>query len=163
MPGLPGRPVAEPAFWEAKRLEEMSRSEWEALCDGCGRCCLHKLEDEGNGRLAYTAVACRLLDVENGGCRDYPQRRKHVPDCLVLDAANIKAFGWLPESCAYRRLAEGRPLAAWHPLVSGDPESVHAAGISVRGRVISEDNVPPDHLDEYVIHWIKGDRRGGLL
>ncbi len=153
--------MGEPGFWEAKRLEELTHAEWEALCDGCGRCCLHKLENESDGRLAYTAVACRLLDTENGGCTDYAHRQDRVPDCLVLDPASIGAFGWLPESCAYRRVAEGRGLATWHPLISGDPDSVHAAGISVRGRVISEEHVPPDHLHEYVIHWIKGDRRGG--
>ncbi len=147
-------------YWELKTLAEMSREEWEGLCDGCGRCCLHKLEDEDTGRLAYTAVACRLLDTETGRCRDYPNRQEKVPDCLVLDPERVGTFGWLPESCAYRRLADGRGLASWHPLISGDPETVHRAGISVRGRVVSEDHVPSSHLHEYVIHWIKGGLRG---
>jgi uncharacterized cysteine cluster protein YcgN (CxxCxxCC family) len=152
--------VPDEPYWERKTLAEMSREEWEGLCDGCGRCCLHKLEEEESGHLAYTAVACRLLDTRTGQCSDYPRRQDKVPDCLVLDPGRVSEFVWLPQSCAYRRLAEGRGLASWHPLVSGDPETVHRAGISVGGRVVSEAHVPASHLHEYVIHWIKGGLRG---
>lgn len=125
-------------FWETKTLPEMTRPEWESLCDGCGKCCLHKLEDEDTGKVHYTAVACRLLDLKTIRCRDYPNRKKLVADCLILEAGNITAFKWLPETCAYKRLAEGKNLPSWHPLITGDPASTRKAGISVKGRVISE-------------------------
>ncbi|WP_440995483.1 YcgN family cysteine cluster protein [Arhodomonas sp. SL1] len=124
-------------FWERKRLEELSTEEWEALCDGCGKCCVHKLEDP-DGEYAFTRAACRLLDTDTGLCRDYPHRHREVPDCITLTPPRVRSFGWLPRSCAYRRLDEGRGLAWWHPLVSGDPESVHWAGMSIRGRVVNE-------------------------
>ncbi len=124
-------------FWERKRLSELSSQEWEALCDGCGKCCVHKLEDDA-GDYYFTSVACRLLDGESGLCSRYAERHRFVPDCITLTPRKIRQFGWLPQSCAYRRIAEGRGLAWWHPLVSGDPDTVHRAGISVRGRVTNE-------------------------
>jgi hypothetical protein len=142
-------------FWRRKPLSEMNREEWEALCDGCGRCCLHKLEDCDTGRIYYTRVACRLLDLERCRCTDYAHRRSRVDDCVELDPRALDDVSWLPKTCAYRRLAEGRPLAWWHPLVSGDPETVQRAGISVAGRVLSETDVAPDGLEEHVIRWIK--------
>ena len=125
-------------FWQHKKLAELTPEEWESLCDGCALCCLHKVEDEDTGALFYTNLACRLLDTDTCRCTDYSNRVKLVSDCLRLSADSTEAFEWLPETCAYRLLARGSDLPAWHPLVTGDPDSVHAAGISVRGRVRSE-------------------------
>ena len=137
-------------FWKHKTLAEMSAAEWESLCDGCGKCCLHKLEDEDNGDLHYTNVACRLLDLNTARCRHYPDRQRWVPDCIQLSIDNIEQFGWLPSTCAYRLLAEGEDLPDWHPLVSGDRQSVHRAGVSIRGWTISEDDA--DDLEDHVLN-----------
>lgn len=125
-------------FWETKRLDRMTREEWEAVCDGCGKCCLHKLQDEDTGAVQPTNVACKLLDRETARCTDYKHRRIKVPDCLRLTARNMQDFPWLPQTCSYRLLARGEPLPGWHYLVCGDREAVHEAGESVRGWTISE-------------------------
>ncbi len=138
-------------FWKTKRLDEMSREEWESLCDGCARCCLHKLEDEDTGEILQTNVCCRLLDTEACRCTRYAERRRLVPDCWVLTPGNVAGLHWMPRSCAYRRLAEGRDLEWWHPLVSGDPDTVHRAGISVRGKVVSEREA--DDLFMHLVDW----------
>jgi uncharacterized cysteine cluster protein YcgN (CxxCxxCC family) len=138
-------------FWQTKRLEQMTAAEWESLCDGCGRCCLHKLRDDDTGALSFTNVACRLLNLESCRCSRYAVRHRYVPDCVSLTPATVREIDWLPPSCAYRRLAEGKDLAWWHPLVSGDPETVHAAGISARGRAINERRAGP--LEEYIVDW----------
>ena len=130
--------MPEDEFWRHKSLEEMSREEWESLCDGCARCCLIKLEDEKSGEIDYTDIACRLLDHGLCRCTKYAQRTTLVPDCVALTPQSVRTLTWLPSTCAYRLLAEGEDLQWWHPLVSGDPDTVHIAGISVRGRIVSE-------------------------
>jgi len=141
-------------FWRRKSLKEMTDSEWESLCDGCGKCCLNKLEEEDTDRVFYTSVGCRLLDGQSCRCADYKHRLELVNDCVRLTPRNLKTINWLPPSCGYVLVAEGRDLYWWHPLVSGDPETVHAAGVSVRGRVnASEADVPDKDLEDYIVSW----------
>jgi len=140
-------------FWLHKSLLQMTDSEWESLCDGCGRCCLVKLEDEDSGEIYFTNIACRLFDDEHCKCRDYSHRTEQVPGCLVLRPLNESLLAALPPSCAYRRLAEGRGLAGWHPLLSGDSETVVQAGIAMRGQVISEEFIHPDQWQEHIISF----------
>ena len=138
-------------FWRRKRLGEMSAAEWESLCDGCGKCCLVKLRDPGIGRLSFTDVACRLLDLGSCRCTHYAERSSLVADCVPLTPAAVEAADWLPSSCAYRLVREGKDLPAWHPLVSGDPDSVHRAGASVQGRAVSERDAP--RLCSRIVNW----------
>lgn len=126
-------------FWESRSLAEMNRQEWESLCDSCGKCCLHKLEDDDTGEVYYCNVVCHLFNMDTCTCGDYPNRDTLVPECAVLTVENIPQFGWMPKTCAYRLLSEGKPLPSWHPLITGDPESVYLAGHSVRDRVTIED------------------------
>ncbi len=144
---------SEPPFWKRKSLAELSREEWESLCDGCGKCCLVKLQDPDTDEIAYTDVACKLLDGATCRCTDYARRRRRVPDCVVLTPAVVADLSWMPSTCAYRLVKEGRDLAWWHPLVSGDPDTVHEAGVSVRGRVVSEALVEDEELPEHVVEW----------
>jgi uncharacterized cysteine cluster protein YcgN (CxxCxxCC family) len=141
-------------FWKTTPLGEMNRDQWESLCDGCGRCCLRKLEDEDTGEIAYTDVACRLLDCTSCRCRDYPRRLERVPDCVGLTPANLAQLRWMPTTCAYRLLYEGKPLPDWHPLISGSAASVHAAGISVAGFCVPEDQVDEDEIEAHIIDWV---------
>jgi uncharacterized cysteine cluster protein YcgN (CxxCxxCC family) len=140
-----------PPFWKSKSLAAMTRAEWESLCDGCGRCCLHKLRDDATERLAFTNVACRLLDGETARCKDYGNRRMKVPDCVQLTPQRLNEIDWLPPSCAYRLLAEGKELFWWHPLVSGRAATVHEAGVSVRGRSMPERKAGP--LEHHIVRW----------
>ncbi|GAB2794315.1 YcgN family cysteine cluster protein [Halomonas shantousis] len=138
-------------FWERYSLEELTQQEWEALCDGCGRCCLIKIEDEATGDIATLDVACQLLDIGSCRCSDYKRRFKRVPGCTQLSLDRIELFRWLPQTCAYRRLAEGRKLAHWHPLRSGGPDRMHRKGISVRSFAVSELHVPERDYEEHII------------
>ena len=146
------RPGLRPRFWERIALDKMSADEWEALCDGCGKCCLNKLEDEDTGEIAFTRVACRLLDDDSCRCAHYEARKTLVPECLVLTPKSLPDIAYfMPRSCAYRRLFEGRGLADWHPLVSGDADGVHRAGRSVRGMTVSEFDTPIEEWEDYLI------------
>ncbi|KJZ19245.1 YcgN family cysteine cluster protein [Loktanella sp. S4079] len=139
-------------YWETKPMDQLSQPEWEALCDGCGKCCLNKLEDEDTGVVVTTRVACRLLDDDTCMCSNYPIRHQFVPECIVLTPKTIEdTMYWLPKTCAYRLIYEGRPLFDWHPLITGDPQSVHRAGVSVQGMTIPEFEVDEDDWEDHII------------
>jgi uncharacterized cysteine cluster protein YcgN (CxxCxxCC family) len=142
-------------WWHEKTLTELSGDEWEALCDGCAKCCLHKLEDEDSGEVLYTKVRCRHLHEPTCRCTDYDKRSVLVPNCIALRSVNWEALSWLPSTCAYRLRALGQPLYPWHPLISGSRESVHRAGVSIRGRAISDEFVHPDGYDEHIVRWVE--------
>jgi len=141
-------------FWKTKALEQLSPEEWESLCDGCGRCCLVKLEEDDGGETFFTDVACFMLETHSCCCSDYQNRKRHVPDCVSLTPGLVRSVGWLPPTCAYRLVAQHEDLYWWHPLVSGDPDSVHAAGVSVRGRVGGSDReVGEGEWEDHVVRW----------
>jgi len=143
----------QPTFWVNKTLDELTPEEWEALCDGCAKCCLHRLEDEDTREIHFTNVCCRYLDQERCRCTDYPMRSTNVPECVTITPQVLEDPYWLPETCAYRLLAEGKPLPEWHPLVCGDPERVFTSGNAVYGKVISE--LEADDLECHLVDWIK--------
>jgi len=147
--------VTDKPFWEEIPLSEMNKEQWESLCDGCAKCCLLKLEDEDTLEIAYTNVACRQLDLGTCRCRNYSDRARLVPDCVTMTPKLVPELSWMPKTCAYRRLSEGKKLAWWHPLVSGSPDTVHEAGISVRGRSISE-RIAGD-VEDHIVSWPEED------
>tara|TARA_B110000438_G_scaffold174619_1_gene166854 strand:+ start:505 stop:963 length:459 start_codon:yes stop_codon:yes gene_type:complete len=138
-------------FWETKSLKQMTKYEWESLCDGCGKCCLHKLEDVDTGEVSISNVACSFLDEETCNCKDYSNREKNVPDCISLDLKNIKKLQWLPETCAYRLIDEGKSLYNWHHLISGSKSTIHEYGMSVRDYSINESKL--NNAEEYILEW----------
>jgi uncharacterized cysteine cluster protein YcgN (CxxCxxCC family) len=142
-------------WWNQKPLVDLSKPEWEALCDGCAKCCLHKLEDEESGEIFFTKVRCRFLEEQSCRCTDYANRSSLVPNCIDLRSSDYKGLDWLPSTCAYRLRANDLPLPSWHPLVSGSRDSVHLEGISIRGRAISDEYVHPDGYDEHIVHWVE--------
>jgi uncharacterized cysteine cluster protein YcgN (CxxCxxCC family) len=148
------KPRAKPPCWKQKALDELNSVEWESLCDGCGRCCLVKLEDEDSGTVHFTDIACKLFNTTSCRCNDYARRLRKVHDCIRLTPAKVRELNWLPPSCAYRLVAEGRDLPWWHPLVSGTQTSVHEAGVSVRGRVRRMENeVDPGDYPRHIVAW----------
>lgn len=144
-------------FWRRLTLDEMSSVQWESLCDGCGRCCLNKLEDEDTGEIAWTSIACRLFDEDTCRCSDYQHRSAKVPECIRLTPETVRSLSWLPPTCAYRLIDEGHDLYWWHPLVSGDPQTVIDAGISVLGRTLREDDIPLSRWEEFIVEWPEKD------
>jgi uncharacterized cysteine cluster protein YcgN (CxxCxxCC family) len=138
-------------FWETTSLKDMTRKQWESLCDGCALCCLHKLEDEDTEEVYYTDVHCRYMDTTNCNCTVYLERQEKVPNCVWLTPNQASEFHWLPDSCAYRVLAEGRKLADWHPLISGDPNSVHEAGVSIKGKGVADNQVAEEDWEDHII------------
>ncbi|OMH36233.1 YcgN family cysteine cluster protein [Motiliproteus sp. MSK22-1] len=147
--------MAAQPFWETTALAQMDQSQWESLCDGCGKCCLHKIEDEDTDELFYTRIACTLLDIDSCRCQDYTNRIKKVPECLRLKPEDVAEFHWLPKTCAYRLIAEGKKLESWHPLISGDPDSVHRAGVSVRAWAVSESEVSEQEWFDHVLEGVE--------
>jgi len=140
-------------FWKTKKLSEMTPAEWESLCDGCGKCCLFKLEDEDDGKVYYTNIVCKLIDLKTCRCTRYDQRTELVPTCLELNSENVFQLTWMPKTCAYRLLAEGKDLYWWHHLVSGSFETVHKVGVSIRGKVEMEDTIPEEDWEDHVVDW----------
>ncbi|MFD1694860.1 YcgN family cysteine cluster protein [Roseibium aestuarii] len=140
-------------FWKTKTLAQMTTAEWESLCDGCARCCLNKLEDWDTGQIVWTDVACTLLDGDSCRCKDYPNRAATVPDCIQLTVEEVNTLTWLPPTCAYRLVRDGEDLYWWHPLISGDPETVHQAGISVSGQTVPEDGIELEDYEDHVVTW----------
>lgn len=147
------------SFWTLP-LEKLTRAEWEALCDGCGRCCLHKIEDADTGEIADTNVACKLLDTNSAQCSDYRNRKAFVPDCLRLTFAIVEDVPWLPSTCAYRIRAQNRPLPSWHYLICGDRDEIKRAGVSVSGRIVSETEAGP--LEHHIVEWETNDQPAGF-
>lgn len=141
-------------FWERYSLEQLNATEWEALCDGCGLCCLVKLMDDDTEQVVYTKLACKLLDTQTGHCSDYANRKAFVPDCLQLDAESVKGIDWLPSTCGYMRMRDGKPLADWHPLISGTHDTVLQSGKSVAGRCMSEEGVAEEDWEDYLVKWV---------
>jgi uncharacterized cysteine cluster protein YcgN (CxxCxxCC family) len=146
-------PNPDEPFWRTTPLEAMNRDQWESLCDGCGRCCLVKLQDEDTDAILATDIGCRLFDAGTCRCKDYENRSTIVPDCVTLTPHDVRTLPWLPPTCAYRLVAEGTDLPWWHPLVSGDPDTVHLAGISARHRTRSEEAIPVDDFEHYIVDW----------
>lgn len=146
--------MSDKPFWETVPLTEMNKEQWESLCDGCAKCCLHKLEDEDDGEVYYTKIVCRYMD-DDCRCTEYKRRNELVPNCVWLRPEDIEAFHWLPSTCAYRLIHEGQTLPEWHPLVSGSAESVHEAGVSIKGRALSEEFVHPDGYEDHIIVWVE--------
>lgn len=144
-----------PNFWKQYSLDQLNQAEWEALCDGCGLCCLVKLEDEETAEVAYTKVSCKLLDCKTARCSDYPNRQQQVPDCIQLTPERLTTISWLPPSCAYRRLSEGKNLPSWHYLNTGSRQSVIRAKKSAAGRCISESEIDEEQIEDYVVRWVR--------
>ncbi|TAK60078.1 YcgN family cysteine cluster protein [Methylobacter sp.] len=140
-------------FWETKKLSEMTTEEWESLCDNCGKCCLHKLEDEDTGDIYFTSVVCNLIDLDTCRCTRYPERAQLVPECLDLKQHDFSEYNWLPATCAYRLLSDGEKLPAWHPLISKNPDSVHDAGVSISSYAMRESEI--DDLEDHIIEWLE--------
>lgn len=141
-------------FWESVPLDEMTKSQWELLCDGCAKCCLHKLEDEDTGDVYYTKVVCRYMS-NDCRCTEYSRRNELVPNCVCLKPEDVEDFHWLPSTCAYRLISEGKSLEDWHPLMSGNRSTVHTAGASIKDRALSENYVHPDGFEEHIITWVE--------
>lgn len=146
---------ADKPFWEAKTLAEMTRAEWESLCDGCAKCCMHKLEDEDTGMIHFTGVVCRYLDQKKCNCTVYDKRRKLVPTCLQLEPGELDELHWMPSTCAYKLLNAGKPLPIWHPLIAGDRKAMIASGNTVTNKVISEEYVAEEDFQEHIVHWVQ--------
>lgn len=141
------------SFWKTKKLSEMTTEEWESLCDNCGKCCLHKLEDEDTGDIYFTSIACKLINLDTCRCTRYAERSQLVPDCLDLMRLDVANYNWLPSTCAYRLLNNGEDLPAWHPLLSKSPDSVRDAGVSIRSYAMTESET--DDLEDYIIEWLE--------